>query len=154
MNVEIILFPLTLLACVEHVGSPSLEHVTAKKLIAWKLEHQLTDQLKYRNYGVHYTDPQNTPPSEHRVDFCISFDENIEENPYGVIRKVIPANRCARARDIGSRYNNKTAFFLQKTWLPQSGEVRGDFPMFFHYVNVGPNVQEKDMITEVYLPLK
>ena len=44
--------------------------------------------------------------------------------------------------------------FLYREWLPQSGERLGDFPIFFHYVNVGPEVKEHDMITDVYLPLK
>jgi hypothetical protein len=39
-------------------------------------------------------------------------------------------------------------------WLPQSDEKPADFPIFFHYVNVGPNVREEEMITDVYLPLK
>lgn len=39
-------------------------------------------------------------------------------------------------------------------WLPQTGESPGDFPIFFHYVNVGPNTPEADMITDVYLPLR
>jgi AraC family transcriptional regulator len=30
----------------------------------------------------------------------------------------------------------------------------GDFPLFFHYVNVGPGVREQDMIADVYLSLK
>jgi hypothetical protein len=30
----------------------------------------------------------------------------------------------------------------------------GDFPMSFHYVDVGPNVREEEMITDVYLPIK
>jgi AraC family transcriptional regulator len=29
-----------------------------------------------------------------------------------------------------------------------------DFPIFFHYGNVGPDVKEAEMITDVYLPLK
>ena len=154
MNVEIILFPLTMLACVEHIGSPALEHESAKKLISWKIEHRLMDPVKYRNYGIHYTDPRTIPPSQHRVDFCVSFEGAIDKNPYGVISKTIPEIRCARARDIGSRYNNQAALFLQENWLPKSGETKGDFPMFFHYLNVGPDLQEKDMITDVYLPLK
>lgn len=44
--------------------------------------------------------------------------------------------------------------YLFETWLPQSGESSGDFPIFFHYVNVGPDVREEEMITDVYLPLK
>ena len=154
MNVEIILFPLTRLACIEHIGPPALEHDTAKKLISWKLEHGYVNPVKYGNYGVHYTDPRTTPPSQHRVDFGISFDGAIEYNPYGVVSKMIPASRCARARDVGSRYNNQAAIFLIENWLPKSGETMGDFPMFFHYVNVGPNLQENEMITDVYLPLK
>jgi AraC family transcriptional regulator len=43
---------------------------------------------------------------------------------------------------------------LYEDWLPGSGESLRDFPIFFHYVNVGPNVREEDMITDVYLPLK
>jgi AraC family transcriptional regulator len=36
----------------------------------------------------------------------------------------------------------------------RSGEAPGDFPVFFHYVNVGPNVRREEMITDVYLPLR
>lgn len=114
----------------------------------------MLDQTNYRSYGIHYTDPRVTPPSDHRVDFCLSIDEDVGPNPYGILNKVIPRLRCARARDIGSRSNNEAAVYLYETWLPQSGESPGDFPIFFHYVNVGPNVREEEMITDVYLPLK
>lgn len=154
MDVEIVIFPETRVAAVEHLGSPALEHETVKKLIAWKLENRLLDPLKYRSYGIHHTDPRNTPPSKHRADFCLSFATDVGANPYGIVSKVIPLLRCARARDIGSRSTNKAAVFLYEAWLPQSGESSGDFPMIFHYVNVGPNVREEDMITDVYLPLK
>ena len=81
--------------------------------------------------------------------------EDVGRNAYGIENKIIPERRCARARDIGSRSNNnKAAVYLYDQWLPQSGESLGDFPIFFHYVNVGPNVQEDEMITDVYLPLK
>ena len=75
-------------------------------------------------------------------------------NRFGIVDKVIPRNRCALARDVGTRYNNQTALYLYEKWLPQSGEMPGDFPMFFHYVNVGPNLREEEMITDVYLPLR
>ena len=61
--------------------------------------------------------------------------------------------RCARARDIGSRENNQAAPFLAREWLPGSGEGISGAPMIFHYVNVGPQVQPQDAITDVYLPL-
>ena len=30
----------------------------------------------------------------------------------------------------------------------------GEFPILFHYVNVGPEVKDHEMITDVYLPLR
>lgn len=154
MDVEIVIFPETKVAVIEHVGSPALEHDTVRKLIAWKLEQRLLDPIKHRSYGIHYTDPRTTDPSDHRVDFCLSIEHDVGPNRIGIINKTIPRNRCAFARDIGSRYDNKAAVHLYKEWLPRSGEAPGNFPIFFHYVNVGPTVREEDMITDVYLPLR
>ena len=154
MDVQIVTFPETKVAAIEHRGSPALEHETARKLIAWKIENRLLDPSKHRSYGVHYTDPRTTPPSEHRVDFCLSVEEDVPPNPYGIVNKIIPGGRCARARDLGSRSDNKAAAYLYERWLPQSGESLRDFPIFFHYVNVGPNVREEDTVTDVYLPLR
>lgn len=154
MDVEIVTFSETKVALIEHHGPPALEYETARKLIAWKLENRLLDSSKYRSYGIHYTDPHTTPPSEHRVDFCLSVEDDVGPNPYGIETAFIPSRRCARARDIGSRSDNRAAAYLRETWLPESGESVGDFPMFFHYVNVGPNVKEEEMVTDVYLPLK
>ena len=154
MEVKIVTFPETKVVAIEHYGSLGSEHDTVRKLIAWKIENRLLDPLKYRHYGVHYTDPRVTPPSEYHVDFCISFEETVGNNIFGVHNKVIPCVRCACVRDIGSRYSNNAAVYVYDTWLPQSGEAIGDFPIFFHYVNVGPNVCEEDMITDVYLPLR
>ncbi len=155
MHVEIVTFAETKVAAIEHCGSPAREHETVRKLVAWKLENGLLDASKHRHYGIHYTDPRTVPASEHRVDFCLSVDEHIgPNNPYAIVNKVIPACRCARARDVGSRSNNRAAAYLYEAWLPRSGESVGDAPIFFHYVNVGPNVRDEEMITDVYLPLR
>lgn len=58
------------------------------------------------------------------------------------------------ARHLGRRELNTTAVWLFEVWLPASGEVLRDSPIFFHYVNVGPNVREHEMITDVYLPVR
>lgn len=154
MQVEIVTFPETKVAVIEHRGSPALEYETARILIAWKLDKQLLDQTKFRSYGLHYTDPFNTAPADHRVDFCLSVEEDVAPNSLGITTSVIPALRCAYARDVGSRSNNQAAAYLYRVWLPKSCETPGDFPMIFHYVNVGPSVKTEDMITDVYLPLK
>jgi len=154
MEVRIVMFPVTKVAAIEHFGSPAREHDTVRKLIAWKIEKRFLDPLKYRSYGVHYTDMQITNPSDHHVDFCLSIDVDVGPNSFGIVNKVIPSHRCAFARDVGSRHKNQAAAYLYEQWLPRSGESPGAFPLVFHYVNVGPHTREEDMITDVYLPLK
>ena len=154
MDVQIVNFPETMVAAIEHFGSPALEHDTVRKLIAWKIENRLMDPMKHRSYGIHYTNPRTTSAHDHHVDFCLSVDSDIEPNAHGIHSKIIPSVRCAMARDIGSRLDNKAVVYLIEKWLPQSGESLGEFPVFFHYVNVGPNVRPEEMVTDVYLPLR
>jgi AraC family transcriptional regulator len=92
-------------------------------------------------------------PSDYRVDLCVSIEHEIANNTYGVITKTIPALRCAKVRYIGPRENMTTARDLYKEWLPNSGEKLTNFPIFFHYVNVGSQIKEAEMITDVYLPI-
>jgi len=153
MNVRIVDFPETKIAAIEHCGSPDAEHQTARRLIEWRIANRVPPE-RHRTFGIHYTDPRTTPPERHRVDFGVEFESEIPPNPHGVIAKVIPAGRCALARHLGSREFNTTAVELFEVWLPQSGEQLRDFPMFFHYVNVGPSVKEHEMVTDVYLPLR
>ncbi len=154
MQVQILTFPETKVASITHLGSPRQEHVTARKIIDWKIQNRLFDQTKYRSYGLHYTDPQAIDPLKYRVDFCISIDGTVGQNDAGIVEKIIPIMKCALARDVGSRTDNQAAQYLIKEWLPKSGNVMSGFPLIFHYVNVGPNVKEHEAITDVYLPLK
>ena len=153
MDVQIVRFPETKVAAVEHRGPPELEHRTAQRLIEWRRLNRLHPD-RHRTYGVHYTNPYTTPPEDHRVDFCVSVDFDVPANSHGVVTKIIPGGRCALATHLGSRAHNSAAVFLYEEWLPTSGEALRDFPIFFHYVNVGPNVQEHEMVTDVYLPLE
>jgi AraC family transcriptional regulator len=153
MDVRIVDFPETKVAALEHRGPPELEHETTRRLIAWRIQNRLHPD-RHSSYGVHYTDPRTTPPDLHRVDFCVSVDFDVPPNPQGIVTKLIPSGRCALARHLGSRAHNAAAVYLYDVWFPQSGEVLRDFPIFFHYVNVGPDVQEHEMITDVYLPLR
>ena len=153
MEVKIVNFPETKVAVLEHKGPPGLEHESIKKLIEWRIENTLSPH-KHQSYGVHYNNPATTLPKKYRVDLCISVRQEIPLNPQGVINKVIPSGRCAVARHIGARDQVTAAAYLYESWLPDSGEKLRDYPLFFHYVNVGPNVKELEMITDVYLPLE
>ena len=154
MKVSIVTFPETRVAMVSHLGAPEGEHDTALKLIRWKIAKGLLDQARYRSYGLHYVNPANNSPRQHRVDFCLSIESPVDANDAGIVEAVIPSMRCALARDVGSRMNNQAARYLFEEWLPASTEELADYPVIFHYVNVGPGVAENEAITDVYLPLK
>ena len=104
MEVKIINFPETRVAAIEYCGSPALEHESARKLIAWRIENKLPPS-RHQSYGVHYDDPATTQPEKYRVDFCVSVEHDVPSNKYGVVNKVIPSGKCAVARHIGSRDN-------------------------------------------------
>jgi AraC family transcriptional regulator len=153
-RVEIVDFPQTKIAVVEHRGPPALEHQSILKLIEWRKVNAVEFSDKHQNYGIHYNDFRHVAPQAYRVDLGISVIDEVPENDFGVINKIIPALRCAKARHIGSRTHISTAWFLVEKWLPESGKELADFPVFFHYINVGPDVREDEMITDVYLPIK
>ena len=152
-QVEIIDFPETKVAAIEHLGSPADEYKSIKKLIAWRIDNKISTSDIHRSYGIHYNDPSKVDPSQYRVDLCVSVEHRISENSFGVINKTIPALRCARVRHYGTRENITAAHYLYGQWFPNSDERLADFPVFFHYVNVGPQLQEAEMITDVYLPI-
>ena len=153
MDVEIINFPKTKIAVIEHLGLPSLERESIYRLIEWRKENKLPPSELHRSYGIHYNDPAKVLPSEYRVDLAVSVVDDVTDNTYGVVSKIIPAQRCAKLRHIGSRDNVIAAKILYEEWLPSSSEKLAEFPIFFHYVNVGPQVPESEMITDVYLPI-
>lgn len=153
MDVRIITFPETQVAFLRHTGGSASEHETVRKLVAWKLENKLMDPVKHRHYGLHYFEREQAGQDTPRVDFCLSVDEAVAENIYGVEMKTIPQMRCASARDIGSRLNNQAARYLFEQWLPSSGEKLSGYPLIFHYVNVGPAVSEAEAVTDVFVPI-
>ena len=153
MHVDIIEFPETLVAALEHQGPENQTYKTSAKFTQWRKENAVPAD-KGNTYGIHYADPNNTSPEDFRLDICVSIDNEVGENPQGVVNKSIPACRCTLARHTGSRDHVTAAEYLVYEWLPDSGEEMGDFPLFFHNVNVGPGVREQDMITDLYLSLK
>jgi AraC family transcriptional regulator len=151
MQVEIVQFPETRVAAIEHLGSTANVYESTRKLVAWRIENRVP--AGKGTYGVHH-DLRTHADSGYRLDLCVPFDREVKANPHGVIAKVIPGGRCARVRYRGSREYIPVTEPLFNEWLPASGEQLRDFPIFFHYVNVGPDVLEQEMLTDIYLPLR
>ncbi|HEU4618476.1 MAG TPA: AraC family transcriptional regulator [Gammaproteobacteria bacterium] len=153
MRVELVDFPYTKVALLEHRGSEHDVYRTTRRFIEWRRGAGVPPD-RGETYGLHYHDAASVAPEDYRFDICVSYPGEVDPNSQGVVSSVIPAGRCARVRHRGSREYIPAAEWLYREWLPGSGEELRDFPFFFHYVNVGPDVGEKDMITDLYLPLE
>ncbi|PCI61855.1 MAG: AraC family transcriptional regulator [Gammaproteobacteria bacterium] len=155
MNVEIITFAETKIAVLEHRGSPALLNNSISRFIEWRKSSGLSPVNRCNTYGIAYDDPATTVAKDFRFDICGVIKTEVPENTQGVITKTIPAGRCAKIRHLGSHEQMDDKIrALYSQWLPESGEELRDFPCFFHYINLFPQVEEHQLITDIYLPLK
>ncbi|UTW58374.1 AraC family transcriptional regulator [Kordiimonas sp. SCSIO 12603] len=147
-------FPETKIAVLEHRGNPNTILSSVQTFIAWRKEVGLSPQIS-ETYNIVYDDPFLTTPTDFRFDICASTTHDVAENSYGVVTKTIPANRCAVLRHIGRDETiGETCSNLFENLLIDADETPGDFPMFFHRVTLFPDVSEREMITDIYVPLK
>lgn len=152
MPVEIVNFPDTPVALVQHLGSTADVYEATRRLVEWRRAHRLSPGSA-ATYGIHH-DMRLQAESGYRVDLAVAYGQPVVPNPQGVVAGLIPSGRCARVRHQGSREHMPAVHELYAEWLPASGERLRDFPPFFHYLNVGPDVAEHEMLTDIYLPLQ
>ena len=155
MNVEIVEFERTKVAALEHRGSPKLVNDSVAKFIDWRKQSGLSPVTTSLTLGIVYDNPDTTEPDDFRFDICGSVNTDIPANSHGLLNKTIPSGRYARVRHYGAHAKiGQVVYYLYGQWLPASGEELGDFPCFFHYVNLITDVEEHELITDVYLLLK
>jgi len=156
LNVKIVDFPATHIAYVQHCGAPQQVLDSAAKFIAWRKQTGLSPIASSETFGIPYSDPNTVAPEDFRLDICGTIKASaIPDNEFGVIAGVIPGGRCAVARHYGSHDTiANTVYQLYREWLPDSGEELRDFPCFFHWINFIHEVDECELLTDVYLPIK
>lgn len=155
MHVSIVEFQPTKVAKLEHCGPAEKVMETAARFIAWRKETGLSPVKSSKTFGMPYSDPKTTEPEEFRWDICGSIKADVPANDYGVKTDLIPGGRCAMVRHQGSHDTlENTIYYVMREWLPDSGETLRDHPCFFHYHNFVHEVDECDLITDVYVPLK
>ncbi len=153
-SVQVVDFPETKTAVLEHHGDPKLIGESVQRFIEFRKQHHLHPST-HATFNIAYNSPTETVPEDFRIDLCVSTDELITDNEFGVIGKVIPGGRCAVLRHIGSDDTlGETVRQLCAEWFPRSGENRRDFPLFFQRVKFPPEVPEDETILDVYLPLQ
>ncbi|MBT0964104.1 AraC family transcriptional regulator [Denitromonas iodatirespirans] len=155
MNVKIVNFEDTPIALVEHRGDPKRVLETAAKFIAWRKATGRSPVKTSMTFGIPHSDPKTTEPDDFRFDIAGSIEGDVPANDYGVKSGLIPGGRCAVVRHTGSHDRiDESIYPLYRDWLPQSGETLRDFPCFFHYLNLIHEVDECELLTDIYLPVE
>lgn len=153
-QINIVSFPTTRVAVLEHRGDPRHIGESIRRFIAWRKQHRLPPHVS-ATFNRAYHDPDSVAPEEFRMDLCAATEMDIAENEFGVVAGVIPGGRCAVLRHIGSDDSLRSSvLYLYSQWLPQSGEEPREFPIYFQRVKFFPDVPEHAAITDVFLPLK
>ncbi|SDV50754.1 AraC family transcriptional regulator [Chitinasiproducens palmae] len=155
MNVQIVDFPETRVAALEHCGAPGRVNESIEKFVAWRKHSGQSPVATSRSFGIPRTNPDTTPEAAFRFDICGELREALAPNGYGVRELVIPAGRCAVLRHQGSPdYIGETIYPIYRDWLPGSGEELRDHPLFFHYLSVFPATPQAAWQTDIYIPLR
>ena len=154
-QVDIVDFPGTNIAALEHRGDPATIGDTIRTFIRWRKERKLSPKVS-RTFNIFYVDAEDVPPEQFRMDVCVSIPTaTVDQNDIGVVVKAIPAGRCAKLRHVGCDETLDAAIhFLYAQWLPQSGEELRDFPLFLERLTFFPDVPEHEAVVEIYLPLR
>jgi AraC family transcriptional regulator len=153
-DVQLVDFPTTRVAVLEHRGDPRRIGDTIRRFIDWRRQNGLPPSTS-ATFNLLYGDPATTPPDEFRLDLCAAVTRPVAENAQGVVGREIPAGRCARLRHVGSDDTfGETFEFLYAKWLPASGHEPRDFPLFLQRVRFFPDVPEHEAVTDVFLPLR
>ena len=155
LDVEIVTFPTTLVAALEHHGPPSELQNTVARFIEWRKSTGISPRGSMKTFGVPWNDPNAVEPKDFRWDVCGQVTEPVPKNDFGVVTKSIPGGWCAHVIHEGSQDNmERTIYPLYRQWLPESGEKTRDFPVFFQYHNFFPEVPEVELTASIYLPIE
>jgi AraC family transcriptional regulator len=153
-SVQIVEFPKTLIAVLEHKGPQAGLTASARKFVAWRKELGLSP-AKSATFNILYDDPKTTNPEEFRFDFCCEVTAPVSQNAAGVVTKTIPGGPCAILHHQGSLdFAEGKIRSLYRDWQPESGRELRDFPLFVKRLTFYPDVPEHEAEAKIFLPLR
>ncbi|MDX7998229.1 AraC family transcriptional regulator [Xenorhabdus sp. Reich] len=153
IEVNIVNFPETSVAVMEHKGFPSEIGSTIKEFIEWRKNNKLPPE-KNKTFNLVYADPEKVESEEYQFDLCVEISSSFVIQHPKIIRKIIPAGKCAYIRHIGPDDEiTSIANYLYTNWLSENNQEIRDFPLFFERVKLFPTVPEAETVTDIYLPI-
>ncbi|ANW23290.1 AraC family transcriptional regulator [Vibrio coralliilyticus] len=153
LSIDIVKFDEIKVATIKHCGPLHLIGNTIKRLNDWGEENNV-DIENSRIFNV--IDDYSIPPysENYTCKICVSTGIDIHENSYGVFGSIISEGNCAVTRHIGPDDGiGQSLRFLYSHWLKNDlGSLR-ESPVFFERIKLYPNVNDVDVITDIYLPV-
>ena len=153
MEVELVNFPETRVALLEHCGDPRRLNDSIARFIDWRRRNALPPRQS-ATFNLLFDDPNETPTGDFRFGLCVATARDIAPNDEGIVAFTLPAGPCARLRHQGSDdHLEQSIRRLYADWLPQSGRELRDFPLFLQRLRFYPEVSEQQALTDIFLPL-
>ena len=90
MEVNIINCEPIKVAMLKHYGPPALLMESIEVFIDWRKKTGLSPVKTSQTYGIAYDNPDTTEPEKFKFGICGSVNEEIPENPQGVVNRIIP----------------------------------------------------------------
>jgi AraC family transcriptional regulator len=153
-EVAIVRFPDTRVAVYEHRGDPRGIGESIRRFVVWRQRHGLPPH-RSATFNILYNDPFRAEPETFRVDLCAAIEQELAPNDIGIVERMIPGGRCAVLRHLGGEEELGAALeFLQKDWLPRSGELLREFPPFIQRLGLGTDAAVQSTSIDAFLPIQ
>lgn len=151
--IKIETFPGTILATLPHVGSYQEIGPVFTRVFMLAASRGLASPDAI-GFGVYFGDPEQVPAAQLRslAGMPVAPDADLGDE---LERFEIPAGRCAILtytgpyNEMGKAYN-----WMFSEWLPTSGVVPADFPMFEQYVNDPRTTPPAQLQTRICMPVR
>ncbi|MGB1237576.1 MAG: AraC family transcriptional regulator [Pseudomonadales bacterium] len=136
-----------------HTG-PYMEIGSAfEKLFAWCSINGHFAQVK-RTVGVYLDDPTAVEPAQLRSVAAVAGPA-VDELPQGYTRLTLAAGEYAVLQFRGPYAGLHVAYeWLYGTWLPNSGRIPDNQPVYEEYLNDPRETAPEDLLTNIYVPLQ
>jgi AraC family transcriptional regulator len=147
--------PPTPVAIMEHRGDRATLGDTIQRFRAWRQIAGLSPETS-PSFMVFRSERCPAVPAEYSMDLCVGTDLPMEASDEHMKAGMIPSGRCAVLRYPGNTNNlEPAALYLYRDWLPASGEEARDFPIYCERrLALIPEVEAREVVVEVFLPLK
>lgn len=122
-------------------------------LFGWAAEHGLVEQLQ-QLIGIPLGDHREVPADELLFDCAIALDAELPDPPSPLRREQLGGGTLARLHHVGSYSLLEAATDrLLTEWLPASGHVLRDAPLYYHFLDDPDEVAEAILRADIYVPL-